>query len=117
MTAVDYNFYTQTFKGTTSEADFNRLSVKATAYLDRVTFQRITDDLPATTLTKVKLAFCEVVDALLLGEQGGGVVSESNDGVSVTYVASKTARTDAQRLRDAVGLYLSGTDLLYRGVD
>lgn len=117
MIAVDYIFYSQTFKGKTSEADFGRLSIKATAYLDRVTFDRITDDLTDTTATKAKLAFCEVIDTLLLNEQGGGVTAESNDGVSVTYVASKTARTDTQRLRDAVGLYLSGTDLLYRGVD
>ena len=118
MITVDYSFYTGTFKGKTTQADFDRLAVKASAYLDRVTFDRLTNDLPAATLNRVKLAFCEVVDTLLLNEHGGGIASESNDGVSVNYVAGiSNAKTDQQRLREAAALYLAGTGLLYRGVD
>lgn len=118
MITVDYSFYTSTFKGTTTEADFNRLAVKASAYLDRVTFDRITDALPTVTLTRVKLALCEVVDTFLLNEHGGGVASESNDGVSINYMAGiGSAKTDQQRLREAAALHLGGTGLLYRGVD
>lgn len=117
MIAVDYSFYTDTFRGTAEEADFNRLAVKASAYLDRVTFDRITDSLPTGTLIRVRLALCELVDALQLNERGGGVASESNDGVSITYVTGVgTAKTEDQRLYDAVALYLGGTGLLYRGV-
>ncbi|MEG2096806.1 MAG: hypothetical protein RRY65_01415 [Pseudoflavonifractor sp.] len=117
MITVDYSFYASTFKGITTEADFNRLAVKASAYLDQVTFDRITDALPTATLMRVKLALCEVVDALLLNEHGGGVASETNDGISINYVAGiSNAKTDQQRLREAVALYLGGTGLLYRGV-
>lgn len=118
MITVDYSFYTSTFKGMTTEEDFDRLAVKASAYLDRVTFDRITDSLPTATLTRVKLAMCEVVDTLLLNEHGGGVASETNDGISVNYVAGiSNAKTDQQRLREAAALYPGGTGLLYRGVD
>lgn len=118
MIPVDYSFYIGTFKGEAAYADFDRLAVKASAYLDRLTFDRITDTLPAATLDRVKLALCEVVDTLLLNEHGGGIASESNDGVSVNYVAGiSNAKTDQQRLREAAALYLGGTGLLYRGVD
>ena len=46
------------------------------------------------------------------------MASETNDGVSVTYVAGvSNAKTDDQRLQEAVVLYLAHTGLLYRGVD
>lgn len=117
MIAVDYDFYLQVYKGKMTQEDFERLSVKASAYLDYVTFGRINDALPDSVQQKVKLALCEVVDTYLLNEQGGGIASESNDGISVTYVSSSNAKTDTQRLYSAVSLYLGGTGLLYRGVD
>lgn len=115
MISVDYEFYVQTFKGKMDEADFERLNVKASAYLDRVTFGRINDSLPEDVQQKVRLALCEVADTFLLNEQGGGIASETNDGISVTYVSGSKALTDAQRLNSAVSLYLGGTGLLYRG--
>lgn len=117
MIAVDYEFYTQVYKGKMEQADFERLSVKASAYLDYVTFERINDTLPDNIQQKAKLAMCEVVDTYLLNEQGGGIASESNDGISVTYLSGNSAKTDTQRLYSAASLYLGGTGLLYRGVD
>ena len=117
MITVDYSFYTGTYHGTLSEADFNRQAVKASAYLDRVTFNRLADVTDATTLELAKLACCAAADAMLANEQGG-VTSESNDGISVNYVeGSGPAKADGKRLREAVGLFLGGTGLLYRGVD
>jgi hypothetical protein len=116
MIPVDYGFYVDVFGGNASRADFTRLSIKAAAYLDDLTSGRITSDLPVATQSKAKLALCELVDAYGMTEHGGGVVSESNDGVSVTYAASKTTQTDGQRYYAAARLYLAGTGLLYRGV-
>jgi hypothetical protein len=113
---VDYSFYADTFHGKAAPDEFTRLSVKASAYLDDLTQGRITDGLPDATQTKARLALCELVDTVALNESGGGIASESNDGVSVTYIASKVAATDAQRLYSAARLYLGGTGLLYRGV-
>lgn len=118
MITVDYTFYTDTFKGKASKEDFERLDIKASAYLDRVTFGRLSDVKDDAVLEKAKLARCAVLDAYLLNEQGGGVASESNDGITVNYVAGiSNTKTENQRLREAVGLFLGGTDLLYRGVD
>lgn len=117
MIKVDYKFYTGTFRGQAAQQDFERMSVKASAYLDRVTSNQITEVLPEAMADRVRLALCEVVDAYLLNEAGGGVASENNDGISVTYVAGvSNAKTEAQRLREAAALYLGGTGLLYRGV-
>lgn len=118
MITVDYPFYSETFQGKASKEDFERLDIKASAYLDRVTFGRLTDVKDDAVLEKVKLARCALVDAYLLNEQGGGIASESNDGITVNYVAGiSNTKSENQRLREAASLFLGGTGLLYRGVD
>ena len=58
-----------------------------------------------------------MTDALHLNEQGGGIASETNDGISVNYVAGVSkAKTDNERLWEAAVLHLGCTGLLYRGV-
>lgn len=118
MAYADYAYYAGEYGGTMPEADFKRLSRQASAFLDRVTFERIRSTLPKSVMDRVRDACCAVADACLLNEQGGGVASETNDGVSVTYVAGVgNTKTGDQRLWEAAGLYLGGTGLLYRGVD
>lgn len=118
MAYADFTYYSQEYGGTMPEADFKRLSRQASAFLDTVTFDRIKSTLPKAVMDKVRAACCAVADACLLNEQGGGVASETNDGVSVTYVAGvSNAKTESQRLHEAAALYLGHTGLLYRGVD
>lgn len=118
MVYADYDYYTSVYGGTMPEADFNRLSRQASAYLDRVTFDRIDAGLPDSVMGRVKDACCAVADAYLLNENGGGIASESNDGISVHYVTGvSTAKSENQRLKEAAALYLGNTGLLYRGVD
>lgn len=117
MVYADFAYYSKEYGGTMPEADFKRLSRQASAFLDTVTFDRITAGQPEAVMEKVKAACCAVADAYLLNEQGGGVASETNDGVSVTYVAGVGSKTDTQRLQEAAALYLAHTGLLYRGVD
>ncbi len=117
MIAVAYSFYAQAHKGKMEEAEFDRLLVQASAFLDRVSFGRITDALPEDVLERVRLACCALVDAMLLNEKGGGIASETNDGISINYVAGVSkAKTDEERLLGACRLHLAGTGLLYRGV-
>lgn len=85
---------------------------QASAYLDILTLDKITDDW--TTDERVKNACCAVADVYAKQDAGGEVASESNHGVSRTYVASGKS-TDKQ-LYDAAVLYLANTGLLYRGV-
>lgn len=118
MVYADFAYYSKEYGGTMPEADFKRLSRQASAFLDAVTFDRIASGQPEKVIEKVRGACCAVADAYLLNEQGGGVASETNDGISVTYVAGvSNAKTDNQRLREAASLYLAHTGLLYRGVD
>lgn len=118
MITVDYPFYSETFQGKASKEDFERLDIKASAYLDRVTFGRLSSVIDTDVIDRAKLARCALVDAYLLNEQGGGIASESNDGITVNYVAGiSNTKSENQRLREAASLFLGGTGLLYRGVD
>lgn len=118
MLTVDYDFYCGVFHGKMPREDFERLSVYAAAYLDEVTMSRTADTLTADVEERAKQAFCAVADAYLLNEQGGGIASETNDGVSVTYVAgiSNSTKSEGRRLYEAAALFLGPTGLLYRGV-
>ena len=117
MLTVDYDFYCGVFHGKMPREDFERLSVYVAAYLDEVTMSRTADTLTADVEERAKRAFCAVADAYLLNEQGGGIASETNDGVSVTYVAGiSNSKTEGRRLYEAAALFLGPTGLLYRGV-
>lgn len=117
MLSVSYEFYSGPFFGKMSEEDFYRLSVYAHSYLDELTMGRIDGELTEDIETKAKMALCAVADAYRLNEQGGGVASESNDGVSVTYVIGiSNTKTEGRRLYEAAALFLGPTGLLYRGV-
>lgn len=109
---ADYEYYAKSFGGKMAEEDFVRVSRQASAYLDYVCFDRI-----IYVTEKVKDACCAVAEAYLLNEQGGGIASETNDGISVTYVNGETAISEEQRLYHAAQIYLGHTGLMYRGVD
>ena len=114
---ADYNFYIGVYHGKMPMEDFWRLSVYASAYLDELTMGRTAGTLPDEAEYKAKMALCAVADAYLANEQGGGVASETNDGISVTYVAGiRNAKTEGRRLYEAAALFLGPTGLLYRGV-
>lgn len=114
MAYADYAYYAGVYGGTMPEADFTRLSRQASGYLDSQTFCRIRGDWVSDN--RVKDACCAVADTYRVNEKGGGIASESNDGVTVNYVAGVSkAKTDNERLYEAARLYLCMTGLLYRG--
>lgn len=116
MAYATYEYYTDQYFGVMPEGDFKRLSRQASAYLDQVTLGRL--DAIVSEGNAVKDACCAVADAYYLNEHGGGIASETNDGISVDYVAGvSNTKTDGQRLYEAAALYLGRTGLLYRGVD
>lgn len=112
---ADYAFYLNDFKGTAGEETFSRLSVIATAHIDRITSNRARTA-SGTDLDAVKLAFCAVIDELDKQEQGGIIASESNDGISRSYVTGTTVKSSTQRIYAAAELFLNSTNLLYLGV-
>lgn len=113
MFTVDYQFYASSYHGSLPEQEFQRYGVYAGAYLEDLTSGRVLNPMPEDALCKVQLAYCALCDALSK-EERAEVASETNDGISVTYAAPKGDRE--QRLRNAVVTFLSGTGLLYRGV-
>lgn len=111
---ADYTFYTSTFYGKLSAEEFARLSVRAKAEVDRLTYGRAATA-TGKDLAAVKLAHCAVVDELARQEQGGEVTSESNDGVSRSYAAA-TTRSKSQRIVAEAMAYLWNTNLCFAGV-
>ncbi len=110
---ADYNYYTATFHGSMSEADFNRLIRQAAAYVDSITFGRANDSIPNAVAGKVKDAQCAIADILLKQENGGVLASASNDGYSETYAVGK--ETQGQRMYGVASAYLATTGLLFCG--
>ncbi len=60
----------------------------------------------------VKTCICEMAEAMYAKENLGGVLSENNDGYSVSYKDEDVKSI----LYDVAKRNLFGTDLLYRGV-
>lgn len=114
MVYADYQFYTDEYHGTMPEANFSRLAIRASAYLDYITSDRAKSYNDRDN--KLKMACCAVADDYLSLEQGGGIASESNGRLSVSYVNGSTAMTPQKRLYETVRLFLLNTGLLSRVV-
>ena len=106
-TYADY----QAAGGTLSEADYTRLARRAWAYLDTLTMGRAAVSTGAV-LDKVRLCVYDLVDTLAHEEQGGDVVSATNDGYSETY--ARSGKSTEQKLYASASLYLAATGLLDR---
>lgn len=110
---ADYTFYAERYFGTAiSEADFPRLSLRASQFLDYYTMNRAKD---YTRDDAVKYACCAVAEAYLNAEQTQakrGIASESVGSYSVSYRDDQTATS---ALANAAKQYLAFTGLLYRG--
>lgn len=110
---ADYDYYVNNYGGNAiAEMDFTRLSRQASAYLDMLTLDKITDDWKKDD--RVKYACCAAAEVYARQEQGGEVASETNHNVSKTYVTS--GKSVDKQLYDAAALYLANTGLLYRGI-
>lgn len=105
MLYADYTYYTDTYKGKVIPmGDYDRLALKASAYLDKLTRGGIKE-----TTEPVKMAACAVAEAWHINEQGGDVASQSVGSWSRSY--TKQAKSDDERLYEAAMLYLS--DIIY----
>lgn len=118
MAYADYEFYQNRYCGNMPAADFRRLAVKASAYLDQLTFGRIREGWETSPhADRIRTACCAAADVYRLQEQGGGVASETNDGISVTYVNGVGhGKSESGQLYDAIVMHLGRTGLMYAGV-
>ena len=107
MAYADYKFYREEYRGTLSEAEFVRLSERASDYIDgRTGYILKKAGIPDEMSERVKKACCALADTLKSNERGGVKTSEKVGNYSVSYAAG-TQRSDAQKLDDAVQLYLA----------
>lgn len=112
---ADFAFYQNTYKGTGTEANFDRLSVPATAHINRITNNRA-QTATGADLEAVKMAMCAIIDELDKQEHGGIITAESNDGISRSFATGTIVKSATQRIYDAAALYLSNTNMLFLGV-
>lgn len=118
-----YEYYTDTFLGTaiTSESSFNRLALRASAYIDQMTFHRAEDVTDEDDLDSLAMANCAVAEEIQSVEQEGsqgGIKSESVGSHSVTYADSNIKTLSLEkRYENVARLYLENTNgnLLFKG--
>ena len=107
MAYVDYGYYKYRFGGMAisfPEA-FIGASLKAEAYINKITFGRITE-----VTDDIKNAVCAVCEVYAAYDGREGIAGENNDGYSVTY------KDDRERqLYEAARTFLP-SELLYRGL-
>jgi len=118
---ADYTYYSETFLGTAiALADFDRLALRASAQIDRLTFGQaaaiITANTDTAKVTAIQMATCAVAEAIQKSETSPEVASERVGQHSVTYHLGK-ATPDQVKISDAARLWLASTGLMYRGVD
>lgn len=109
----DYAFYSGTYNGILTEAEYIRLCVRAAAEIDRMTLNRA-KTATGEVLEAVKLAECAVIDELSTQAMGGSgdITSESNDGISRSYATGVVSKSSRQRIDAAAYTWLCNTNLL-----
>lgn len=118
MAYADYTHYSTVYLGNAiAEADFPRLALRASAQIDRLTYNRAATDTDNTTA--IKNAMCAVAEEIQRQESSDnvdGVTSESQGRYSVAYSAnSNKSRTNQQKIEDAAKLWLNSTALMFPG--
>lgn len=117
---ADYTYYQNTYLGTViAETDFPRLALKASQFIDRVTFARAKDETVVATVNKIKMAMCAVAEELRNQDLNAGadaITSESQGQYSVSYaVNSSRAQSNITKLTSAAREWLDGTYLMFAG--
>lgn len=123
-TYATFSYYQSTYLGTAiAEADFPRLALRASAQIDRVTFNRaaaiITANTETDNVTAIKMATCEIAEEIQRQESAAnvdGVTSESQGQYSVSYGAnSNRSKSNQSKIETAARLWLENTFLMFGG--
>ena len=115
-----YQFYTGTFRGNLIGADeFDRYIVKASAFLDGITFGRITfvtEDISAAACAVAEQMY--LVQTLYDSTGGGSVTSEKTGDASKSYDTSHVIEPDSReaykKYRAIAEMYIKDKRLLER---
>jgi hypothetical protein len=125
-TYADFTYYSSTYLGTAiASGDWARLGLRASAWIDRLTFQRtaaiVTAGTDTATIALIKNATCAVAEDIQRTEANGGtdaIQSESIGQNSVTYAAgSSKMNTTGETYMQTASLYLGSTGLMFPGFE
>lgn len=106
--SVDLFFYNNSFGGkSVIPAEEFPLWIKRAEGELRIIIGEFPDD-----CEDVKLCICEIAELLYKNNLSAGILSENNDGYSVSY----EKRNVRNQILHTAKCYLSGTGLLFRGV-
>ena len=115
---ADYQYYSDTYKGSMGRDDFEKHILTASAYLNKITFCRI-ENYTSTSSEDIKHLACLCADeAKLLSDgnvDGRKVASVSNDGYSVSFTDSDSGDGLYSKIYYLARLYLPN-EYLYAGV-
>ena len=110
MAYADFSYYKDVYRGTLSEAEFVRLSERASDYIDgRTQYILKKAGITADMEERVRKACCALAETIRGNEKGGVKTSEKVGDYSSSYAVA-AQRTDVQKLDDTIQLYLA--DLL-----
>lgn len=127
MAYADFEFYTGRYLGSSiGEADFPRLALRASQFLDYYTMGK---SKKKPELEELKMACCAIAERVSVVEaanaaavksvSGDGLKSESVGSYSVSYETASEKINAAQGAREGYAAiareYLAHTGLLYRG--
>lgn len=123
MSYCDYGFYCDKFHGKMSEADFERFSEPASAFIGRVTFGRITDEALSDEATSdlIKRACCACAERMQSDDaSGNGNIAQEVVGAHSKSYRQRSEDEKNRALYESVKLYLgdiyiNGVKLMYRG--
>lgn len=122
---VDFQYYADEFGGTMSEQSFKVAERSAETYIRYLTYMNGDIFADAAHADTIKAAVCAAAEARNAAEQemaeGGGLKSESKDGLSVSFIVSRkdgeTVDEYAKRcMYQAIREYLLPTGWLSRKV-
>lgn len=113
---VSFEFYQEVYQGSVAnDKNFDNAELESEAFVDMITFGRIgrLEEIPDC----VKFAICSVADVVVkyVESQKNDVVSESNDGYSITYANASNDADCNHEMYTRAKRWLANTGLLYRG--
>lgn len=125
---TDYTFYTGTYLGSViASADFPALALKASAYLDKISYGRVAVVVAAATdtatIAQIKMAVCAIAEVIktdgdaITGNAIDGIQSENVGSSSVTYNPQSSAQDSfSMKITQAAELYIdTASGLLFKG--
>ena len=120
MSYADFTYYQNTYLGTLiADTAFPQLALRASAVIDRITFNRAEDETVVANINSIKMAMCAVAEELQKQDSADGadgITSETIGSHSVSYAAnSQRAKSNQSKLENAARLWLDGTYLMFSG--